>query len=212
MDRVATSLLLACSLLLVSVLASDPDPLQNLCVADLNSTVSINGFACKKTVSEEDFISRLLSSVQPVTTPDVFVVTLLNVEQFPGLNTAGISLARGEMGPGAVNSPHVHPRSTEVFFLLEGKVQAGFVSSNNLFSRTLEKGNVFVFPRGLVHFQINLDDAHPAQFLAVFNSQNPGAERLGSTLFGSGISDEVLKKSFKLNEQTISQLRKEFTG
>lgn len=66
--------------------------------------------------------------------------------------------------------PHFHPRATEVAFALEGKIYSGFVDTKNkVFAKVLEKGEVMVFPRGLVHFQMNVGDG-PATILGSFDS------------------------------------------
>ena len=50
--------------------------------------------------------------------------------------------------------PHFHPRATEIAYVLEGRVYSGFVDTNNeVFAAVIEKGEVMVFPRGLVHFR-----------------------------------------------------------
>ena len=43
-------------------------------------------------------------------------------------------------------------------FLLDGALEVGFVdTTNKLFTQTLQAGDMFVFPKGLVHYQINCD-------------------------------------------------------
>ncbi|XP_024540067.1 germin-like protein 5-1 [Selaginella moellendorffii] len=196
-----------------AILAADPDPVQDFCVADLDSSTSVNGAACLTTASarEDNFTSTVLRNVQPVRTPGGFVASRVTVPQLPALNTQGLSVNRVDLGPGGVNTPHVHPRATELIYIMEGTVQAGFVdTTNKLFLKTLQKGDLFVVPRGLVHFQWNVG-ATPATIFATFNSQNPGVERLEITLFGSGIPDAVLAASFRLNQSVINELKHKFT-
>ncbi len=83
----------------------------------------------------------------------------MNVDQIPGLNTLGISLVRIDYAPYGQNPPHTHPRATEILVVLEGTLYVGFVTSNienHLFTKVLNKGDVFVFPVGLIHFQFNV--------------------------------------------------------
>nr|GEW29778.1 putative germin-like protein 2-1 [Tanacetum cinerariifolium] len=84
-------LLATCSLV---ALASDPSPLQDFCVADRNSNVLVNGFACKdpKMVKAEDFLFRGLDKMGNTTNAVGSNVTAVNVNQLPGLNTFGISM------------------------------------------------------------------------------------------------------------------------
>ncbi|GMY34852.1 germin-like protein subfamily t member 2 [Fagus crenata] len=53
--------LLSCIIVLVLLpvpsRSADPDPLQDFCVADLNATISVNGFPCKL-ASKEDILAR----------------------------------------------------------------------------------------------------------------------------------------------------------
>ncbi|EFJ08642.1 hypothetical protein SELMODRAFT_448008 [Selaginella moellendorffii] len=51
-----------------AILAADPDPVQDFCVADLDSSTSVNGAACLTTASarEDNFTSTVLRNVQPM--------------------------------------------------------------------------------------------------------------------------------------------------
>ncbi|WJX77794.1 hypothetical protein P8452_61068 [Trifolium repens] len=101
---------------------SDPDNLQDICVADLASAIIVNGFPCKPatTVTAADFSSKILAT-PGATTNTTFgsSVTAANVLRIPGLNTLGVSLARIDFAPGGINPPHSHPRATEILFVLE---------------------------------------------------------------------------------------------
>lgn len=80
----------------------------------------------------------------------------VNMAQLPGLNTLGVSMAHLYYGPGGINPPHSYPRASEVLTVTEGSFFVGFVTSNPenpLITKILEKGDVFVFPAGLVHFE-----------------------------------------------------------
>ncbi|KAF8666283.1 hypothetical protein HU200_053707 [Digitaria exilis] len=62
-------------------LSGDPDLLQDICVADLTSSVKVNGFACKATATEDDFYFKGLAA--PGNTNNTYgsVVTGANVEK-----------------------------------------------------------------------------------------------------------------------------------
>ena len=81
-------------------------------------------------------------------------VTLVNVDKLAGLNTLGISLAHLDFAPYGLNPPHTHPRGIELLVVIEGTLLVGFVTSNpnKLFTKVLNKGDVFIFPIGLIHF------------------------------------------------------------
>ncbi|KAF8775073.1 hypothetical protein HU200_005125 [Digitaria exilis] len=142
-------------------------------------------------------------------------VTLINIMQLAGLNTLGISLARIDYAPLGENPPHTHPRATEILTVLEGTLYVGFVTSNpnnTLFAKVLNKGDVFVFPEGLIHFQFNPVHDKPAIALAALSSQNPGVITITNAVFGSKppISDDVLAKAFQVEKGTIDWLQAQF--
>jgi quercetin dioxygenase-like cupin family protein len=141
-------------------------------------------------------------------------VTNVNVFDFPGLNTLGISLARIDYGPLGVNPPHVHPRATELITVLEGTLYLGFVTSNpnKLFSKVVKKGDVFVFPKALIHFQMNLAHDKPAAALSSLSSQNPGVITIANAVFGSDppISGDVLARAFQVEKKLIDWLQSQF--
>ncbi|CAN1145376.1 Putative germin-like protein 2-1 [Linum perenne] len=184
----------------------DPAGLQDFCVADPNSNVRLNGFACKNpvTVQANDFSFSGLHV--PGNTSNVVGsrVTPVSVTQIPGLNTLGISLVRVDFAPWGINPPHTHPRSLEV----------GFVTSNpenRLISKIIHKGDVFVFPIGLIHFQRNVGYGN-AVAIAGLSSQNPGVITVANSVFGSKpeISCDVLAKAFQVEKRVVEQLQAKF--
>ncbi|KAM0915667.1 hypothetical protein ACQ4PT_010677 [Festuca glaucescens] len=200
-------------------IASDPSPLQDFCVADNSSRVLVNGFVCKdpKDVKAEDFfLAAKLDTPRDTKMNKVGSnVTLINVLRIPGLNTLGISLARIDYAPLGENPPHTHPRATEILTVLEGTLYVGFVTSNpenKFLSKVLNKGDVFVFPEGLIHFQFNPNPYKPAVAIAALSSQNPGAITIANAVFGSKpmISDDVLAKAFQVDKKTVDWLQAQF--
>ncbi|KAF7040234.1 LOW QUALITY PROTEIN: hypothetical protein CFC21_050150 [Triticum aestivum] len=178
-------LLAACAVLLA--LASDPDMLQDLCVADyksLDGPLRLNGYPCKRPESTmaNDFFSDVLSV--PGNTggnPSGSVVTTVTVDKVPGLNMLGVSMSRVDYAPWGVNPPHTHSRASELLFDLEGSDVGFFTSSGKFVARTVCKGEMFVFPRGLVHFQRN-NNGSPAAAISAFN-QLPGTQKLTEALY-----------------------------
>ncbi|KAF8406014.1 hypothetical protein HHK36_008094 [Tetracentron sinense] len=194
--------------LLPSACRADPDPLQDFCVADLNASISVNGFPCKPLpkVKSDDFFFNGLSKEGNTTNVFGTNVTSADARAFPGLNTLGLSINRVDFAPGGLNPPHIHPRASETSVVIEGKLLAGFVTTGNvLHSKVLKAGEMFVIPRGLVHFQLNVGKGK-ALFLAAFNSQNPGIVLLPPTLFLStpSIPNDVLTKAFQIDEKGVT--------
>lgn len=122
----------------------------------------MNGFACKdpRLAKTEDFFFSGLDKPGNTANKLGSNVTQVNVAQIAGLNTLGVSLVRIDYAPYGLNPPHTHPRATEILTVVEGLLYVGFITSNHdnkLFTKFLYKGNVFVFPKELVHFQFNVD-------------------------------------------------------
>lgn len=120
-------------------------------------------------------------------------------------------MARIDYAPaGGLNPPHLHPRATEIVFVLEGELLVGFLTTANvLVSKVIKKGEVFVFPRGLVHFQKNNDWHYPASVIAAFNSQLPGTQAIAATLFASTptVPDDVLAKAFQIDTAQVEAIK-----
>jgi quercetin dioxygenase-like cupin family protein len=68
-------------------------------------------------------------------------------------------MARVNFAKGGLIPPHTHPRATQILLVVEDALFIGFVITNKtLFATTLHKGDVFVFPRALLHFDLNVFD------------------------------------------------------
>ena len=141
-------------------------------------------------------------------------VTPVTVEELPGLNTLGISMARIDFAPQGINPPHTHPRATEILTVMEGRILVGFVTSNpqnRLITKELQKGDVFVFPEGLIHFQKNVGNGY-AVAIAALSSQNPGVITIANAIFGSNpdIAGDILAKAFQVDINVIYQIQSKF--
>ena len=176
----------------------------------------MNGLPCKdpKAVQADHFFFTGLNQTGNTSNPLGSAVTPVTVSEIPGLNTLGISLVRVDYAPGGVNPPHTHPRASEILTVLEGSLEAGFVTSspeNRRITKVLNKGDVFVFPIGLVHYQKNVG-AGNAVAVAALSSQNPGVVIIAGAVFGSvpDIGDDVLVKSFQLDKVVVDYLKSKF--
>ena len=74
-----------------------------------------------------------------------------------------------------------------------------------------KKGDVFVFPKGLVHFQFNYG-AKKAVAISGLGSQDPGVVLVPNAVFGSNppIKDGILAKAFQLDKKIIDYLQSKF--
>ncbi|EFJ08580.1 hypothetical protein SELMODRAFT_5342, partial [Selaginella moellendorffii] len=157
--------------------SADPDPLQDYCLP-----TQAQQHQCKSSPSPSDFVSKVLGNAPP---PQTWNATLLSSANFPALNTMGLSFGRADLGVGAVIPLHYHPRASELIYIAEGEVEAGFVDSNNvLFAQTLQPGDVMILPKGMLHYQYNPGSSR-ATVLASFDSQSPGIVPAGPGVFGS---------------------------
>jgi quercetin dioxygenase-like cupin family protein len=178
--------------------------------------VVVNGLACKdpKMVQADDFSFSGLHLAGNTSNVVGSRVTTVNVAQIPGLNTLGISLVRIDYAPWGINPPHTHPRGTEILTVIEGSLEVGFVTSNpenRLITKVLQKGDVFVFPIGLVHFQRNVGNGN-AVAIAALSSQNPGVITIANAVFGSTpeIPSDILVKAFQLDKKVVNYLQSKF--
>ncbi|XP_044477339.1 putative germin-like protein 9-2 [Mangifera indica] len=139
--------------------------------------------------------------------PTNYTVTTASLPEFPALNGQSVSYAVLQFPAGTSSPLHEHPRSGEVLFLVKGHLTVGFVdTTDKLFVQKLQKGDMFLFPKGLVHFQYNRGKTS-ATAISAFGSVNPGTESLPNTLFTTGIDDTILAKSFKTDIATIKRLK-----
>ncbi|XP_057826531.1 germin-like protein subfamily 3 member 2 [Cryptomeria japonica] len=200
-------------LVLMIAAVADPDPMKDFCVGlKLNNThkLNLNGLPCKdpSEVTVDDFVYEGLRKAGNLSASSTgFAGTSVSVVQFPGLNTLGMSAVRADFEKGGLNVPHLHPRATEIGYVVDGSLYCGFITSENkLYAKVIHKGDLMVFPRGLVHFQMNVGHG-PAVIVGTFNSENPGLLKLPSTLFGSGIEDHLLQKAFQLSKKQVRSLK-----
>lgn len=191
-------LLLVSSLAIVQItMAGDPDILTDF-IAPANMTSLDGNFFT--------FTGMRVLVNAPI--PPAFKVLKASMAEFPALNGQSVSYAVLEFPSGSTNPPHTHPRASELIFVIDGTIQVGFIdTTNKLFTQTLQTGDLFVFPKGLVHFQYNADEKNPALAISAFGSCNAGTVSIPSTVFATGVDDNILAKSFKTDVATIQKLK-----
>ncbi|KAL3031066.1 hypothetical protein AAZX31_02G007900 [Glycine max] len=116
---------------------------------------------------------------------------------------------RPDYKAGGLNPPHTHPRATEIVFVLDGELDVGFIStSNKLISKSIKNGEIFVFPKGLVHYQKNNGDK-PASVLSAFDSQLPGTVSIAAALITSTptVPDNVLAQAFQIDTTKVDDIK-----
>ncbi|TVY78530.1 Spherulin-1B [Lachnellula suecica] len=124
-----------------------------------------------------------------------------NRKNFPALIGSGSGMAVGFLGGCGFNTPHVHPRATELQIVVDGTIVTEMVPENGVMDpkdptkrrviqNTLTKFQMTPFYQGSIHTQFN-PSCEPATFIASFNSED----------FGAG---QVLDETFAFDEQVVS--------
>ncbi|GAB2291618.1 Auxin-binding protein ABP19a [Dionaea muscipula] len=203
--------ILVSSLLIISY--SDAG-VVDFCVADLSLPDGPGGYACKKpaAVTVDNFVFGGLGAAGNTSNIIKASVTPAFVGQFPGVNGLGISIARLDLAQGGVIPFHTHPGASEVLVVIQGSITAGFVSSaNKVYLKTLKKGDIMVFPQGLLHFQVN-SGGFPAIAYVSFSSSNPGLQILDFALFANDLPTELIKTTTFLDDYQVRKLKKALGG
>ncbi|XP_076925497.1 auxin-binding protein ABP19a-like [Bidens hawaiensis] len=198
-------LLIVSSLFTFSAYAS----VQDFCVADLKGPDTPSGFTCKPvaTVTVDDFVSTSLRGAGNTSNIIKAAVTPAFSTQLPGLNGQGISIARLDLAAGGVVPFHTHPGGSELLLVTQGFITAGFVSSaNTAYVKTLKKGDIMVFPQGLLHFQVNAGGVTAVAF-ASFSSPTPGLQILDFALFANDLPSKLVEATTFLDDATVKKLK-----
>lgn len=190
------------------VCVADSDSLQDACPTAISGTgqqqtVFSNGLPCKNPTNTiaSDFKTSKLNHGGDIENFLRSSTTLVTAAEFAGLNTLGLSVARTDLGVDGIVTPHSHPRASEMFFVSKGAVVAGFIDTNKqVFQKLLKEGDVFVFPRGLLHFCLNAGYDLAVVF-SVLNSQNPGVVSIADAMFEPDNQSDALNM---LRERLIS--------
>jgi quercetin dioxygenase-like cupin family protein len=179
---------LVCCAAIVSVNASDPDPLVDNPGGDNN------------------FVLRDVFTNGAVTQGPGGTRAALNITGFPALVNEGITYVQFKMEPCGENLPHTHPRATEILTLVSGgPLQAGLVNTSGVSHiYILYPGDVIVFPRGLLHYELNVG-TEQAFYISALNSQNPGVLTAGGVLFA--LPTRALATSLNQDPGTVEKLR-----
>jgi oxalate decarboxylase/phosphoglucose isomerase-like protein (cupin superfamily) len=130
------------------------------------------------------------------------------VEDLPALKGLGVSSVIFRMLPCAINLPHVHPRGTELFHVLEGNFITGFLEENNgrYLQNNLTVGMVTIFPQGLIHFEQNVGCTN-ATFLSAFSSEDAGVVQIINRFFDIEF-DEAITSTLNQDQVVVDYLKK----
>lgn len=118
-----------------------------------------------------------------------------NRKAFPALIGNGASMSVGFVGPCGFNTPHVHPRGTELNIVVEGTLEAEHIIENGgtLIRNRLSQYQMSVFPQGAIHTGFN-PECSKAVFVAAFPNEDAGVSSIAQRLFS--LDDDVLRAEF----------------
>ncbi|KAK4195236.1 putative Spherulin [Triangularia verruculosa] len=138
---------------------------------------------------------------------------------FPALVGTGGSLAVGILPPCGMAPLHIHPRSAELFAIIEGRIlteaviEAGVVDADGkqrVIRTELGPNMMTVFPQGAFHVQMN-PECTSASIVAAFPSEDPGIGLILPQTFA--LDDEWLKTQFgDISTEEIAKLRASLPG
>mmetsp|Transcript_19693 Transcript_19693/g.25959 ORF Transcript_19693/g.25959 Transcript_19693/m.25959 type:complete len:226 (-) Transcript_19693:53-730(-) len=182
------------------------------------STSQEFGFATRQgfrdQFEEQDFVFDLKG--EAVTPGEGGMAQPVEVNAMPALYGEKMAMTLFTIEPCGINLPHVHPRATEMIYVISGaggnpqdqrkNLQTAFLEENG--GRTIVNlvgdGEVTFFPEGLIHYQQNLG-CEPIQFLSALNSEDPGVVTITTRLFT--LPDEALASSFGIEIPEVQMLR-----
>ncbi|CAI9100711.1 OLC1v1037871C1 [Oldenlandia corymbosa var. corymbosa] len=200
--------------LLTAVAFTTEASVVDFCVADPSLPNGPAGFSCKNPsqVVAKDFFYSLAAKGN---TDNVFrsMVTPAFAPVFAGVNGLGISFARVDIEVRGVVPFHTHPGASEIILVTQGIIKVGFVASsdNRVYIQTLRNGDIFVFPQGLLHFQINIGKI-PAVVYASFGSDNPRIQIVDSAWFQNDLPTPIVANTTLLAIREVKRLKKLFGG
>ncbi|KAJ7651161.1 hypothetical protein FB45DRAFT_997827 [Roridomyces roridus] len=135
--------------------------------------------------SDSEFQFDFLNPPTPPTTGKGGSIVLASSANFPAVIGLGSAMAVGFLDACSMNTPHTHPRATEMQFSVNGTIRTGMITENGarFILNEIQPGQMTIFPMGSIHFQIN-DGCEPITFVSTFNSDDPGALQIAQRFLG----------------------------
>jgi len=146
-----------------------------------------------------DFVFPFGDPAKKVKAGDGGHLIVANRAKFPALVGSGSGMAVGFLGPCGFNTPHVHPRATELQIVVEGEVVVEMIPENGVFNdpdpvkgpasgrrvirNILKEFDMTPFYQGSIHSQFNPNCDRNATFVASFNAEDFGAGQVADELF-----------------------------
>ncbi|KAJ6262095.1 Spherulin-1A [Drechslerella dactyloides] len=135
---------------------------------------------------DEDFVFDFRNppgNVQ-VATGNAGRVVPANRKTFPALIGTGSGMAMGFLGPCGFNTPHTHPRGTELNVVVVGSLVSSIILENGarVINSNFTTFQMHVFPQGAIHQEFN-PDCGETIFVAGFNNEDFGTSQVADNFF-----------------------------
>jgi oxalate decarboxylase/phosphoglucose isomerase-like protein (cupin superfamily) len=136
-----------------------------------------------------------------------------SIAEFPALLNQGVAYTLFEIQPCGINTPHSHPRATELIYIINGSnFTTAHVEENGgglIINPGLRAGMSTFFPQGLIHYQQNFG-CDTVAFISALNSEDPGVVQIANQLFLA--PDEALAATFAIPVDQVQTLRAGIPG
>ena len=130
----------------------------------------------------------------------------IDLSNFPALKNEGVSYSLFNIEPCGINLPHVHPRATELLYVIAGdNITVGFVEENGgrTIINTIGQDQATLFPQGLVHYQQN-NGCERATYISALNHEDPGVLKISTRI--ATLPTEALSATFDISEEEVLSL------
>eukprot|EP00386_Alphamonas_edax_P008725 GDKI01028406.1.p1 GENE.GDKI01028406.1~~GDKI01028406.1.p1 ORF type:complete len:291 (+),score=36.81 GDKI01028406.1:79-951(+) len=140
----------------------------------------------------------------------------VNIATNPILEQLQMSSAITVLPPCSISPPHIHPRSSEIIYVINGgSIEVGFVQSvagqRKVVSNPISLGHITVIPRAHIHYIVN-GGCTPATILSGYGSGDPGYIPMVNALFGGDNLPpqyrDMLGASFGLTPPAVNRTAK----
>ncbi|KAF4626942.1 hypothetical protein G7Y89_g11211 [Cudoniella acicularis] len=144
--------------------------------------------------NDEDFIYDFQTTTEGIVTGAGGKTVRADHAAFPALVGSGGSLTIGFLGPCGFNTPHVHPRASELNLVVQGHLISESFNENGarFINHNLSQWQMTVFPQGAIHTEFN-PDCTESIFVAAFPNEDPGVGQIAQEYFG--LSKEIVQGS-----------------
>ncbi|KAF3162757.1 hypothetical protein TWF106_002409 [Orbilia oligospora] len=121
-------------------------------------------------------------------------VVQANRRTFPALIGTGSGMAMGFLGPCGFNTPHTHPRGTELNVPVAGRLNTSMILENGarIVNSLADTFQLHVFPQGSIHQEFN-PDCGETIFVAGFNAEDFGTSQVADNFFR--LAGDVIRAS-----------------